>query len=188
MRFDITTQPAFEPITLAEARSHVKIPSNITAEDDLLRSFIQQAREYLENCTNHIAGETVMTAKANDFAEVMKIQKGPIQSIDSVKYYNTDNVLTTLVADTDYFASTAGGGSARIYFPSLPDVKKKLDAVEITFTAGYDSIDDIPELIKHPVRLMVKQAYQNRGEYVTGTIVSVLPKTIENYFDSLRIF
>ena len=48
MALTLITAPTTEPVTLAEARLHLRLDSDFTADDDLIEVLIQSAREAAE--------------------------------------------------------------------------------------------------------------------------------------------
>lgn len=48
------TQPEIEPVTLAEAKRHIRQFVNVTTEDDDVEALIQASREWVENYTGRI--------------------------------------------------------------------------------------------------------------------------------------
>lgn len=89
----------------------------------------------------------------------------PLISLDSVKYYNSDGVDTTLVANTDY--RVMGGGNEKSYvvptyngtWPS--SVRSDLESVRVRYTAGHQltNPDSLPPPIKQAVLLAVRDLW-----------------------------
>lgn len=70
---------------------------------------------------------------------------------------------------------------APVYGGQWPEVRDQLNAVTITFTAGYPTVS---EGIKHAMKLLIKAWFDNRGEQLSqpGTV----PFGVEALLDSYR--
>ena len=192
MRYKVTTAATFDAITLANARLQVKEPSNITAEDDLLRDYIKFAGKQVEHYTNRVIGTSTLTGYLDDWPTdrngdtVITINRNPVTSISSVKYYDSSNVLQTLVVNTDYIVDTVAA-PARIYMINTPDLYTRPNAIEIEFVAGYASISAVDPRIKQAVRLLVSEAKMYRTDFAVGNIISQLPRGVKDLMNTLRI-
>ena len=192
MRYKRTIDPTFDAITLEEARLHLKEPSNITAEDDLILSFIQTAGDVVQTKTHKVIGTSTWKAYADTWPEsnIITINKNPITSITSVSYYNSSNVLTAMVEGTDYIIDTTGEQSSaspfRIYLINKPGLYTRINSIEIVFVAGYLTPQTVDTRIKQAVRLYLTDWKENRTDYVTGKIVSPLPRSVEYLINQIR--
>lgn len=112
----------------------------------------------------------------------------PTQTVDSVKYYDTSGVQQTLVAGTDYEVDTASLMPRVVpaYGASWPATNRQLNAVEITFTAGFGLAAAVPEDIKSWMLLMVEHYHENRGAMVDTPTLKTLP-FIDGLLDEHRI-
>ena len=191
MRFETTTAATFDAITLTDARLQVREPSNITIEDGLILSYIKSAGQTLEGKTNRVIGTSTFVGwldnwPLNDYGDSMiTINKNPVTAITSVEYYNEANILTTLASST-YSVDTVGK-PARIWLTSTPDIKERVNAIKITFVAGYASPSVIDERIKQYVRMVVKDYKQFRTDYVVGKMISNLPRSAQDLLNQLVI-
>lgn len=117
---------------------------------------------------------------------VINLAVPPVQSVDSVKYYDFQGVLQT-VDPSLYNASL--GTPPRIqpaYSKVWPISRPTIDSVQVNFTAGYgDTADKLPDAVKSAVKLLVGNWYRNRESVVTGTIVAVLPQAVDSLLASL---
>ena len=116
---------------------------------------------------------------------IINIPMPPLQSIDAVEYYDSQNNRVT-VDPSVYIAST--GTPARIqpnYSTVWPLARPTIDAVQITFTAGRgDTPDVVPENVMIAMMMLVDHWYANRGPTVTGTIVATVPKTVDSLLNT----
>src|SRR5580704_438669 len=116
------TPPATEPITLAQLKAHLRIPSNVTTEDTTaLPMFITSARMQLESWTgrNFVSQSWILylddwskwsnywqwfTAGSNFFPSAgqvptswwnkpLQLPISPVQSVTSIQYYDITDTL-----------------------------------------------------------------------------------------------
>lgn len=192
MRYKRTVAPTFDAITLKEGRDHLKEPSNITAEDDLILSFIQTAGDTVQTKTHKVIATSTWTAYSDVWPEgdIITINKNPITSITSFSYYDSTNTLVALTEGTDYIIDTTGENSSaspfRIYLINKPSLYTRINAIEIVFVAGYLTPQTVDTRIKQAVRLFLTDWKENRTDYVTGKIVSLLPRSVEYLINQIR--
>ena len=97
-----------DPVTLAEARLHLRLPSNITTdEQNEITRLISVATEYAEQFTNRLwtTGSRVETFDAFPYSVERKRQSlylpgGNISSITSITYYNAAYAQQTLASSS----------------------------------------------------------------------------------------
>jgi uncharacterized phiE125 gp8 family phage protein len=192
MRFKRTVAPTFDAITLEEGRQQIKEPSNITAEDDLILEFIRTAGDTVQTKTKKVIATSTWTGYLDTWPDgsIITINKNPITTLTSVSYYNSSNVLTAMVEGTDYIADTTGEDSTaspfRIYLINKPSLYDRINAIEIVFKAGYLTPGTVDSRIKQAVRLYLTDWKENRTDYITGKIVSALPRSVEYLINQIR--
>lgn len=175
----ITDQPSSEPVSLAEAKTHLEYTG--TAKNAYIASLIKSARIMCEK----YAGLSFMTQERRIKMDVFPtnhqpiiVPYGPVQTIDSFTYLNDDGGTTTLVSGTD-FAIDSHSGMCRLYaledgeVDSWPtDIRKYPQAITIDYTAGYDEAinEPLPEQIRQAILLQVASMFENRQDEVAGSI------------------
>lgn len=181
MRTVLVEGPDDEPLTVDEMRMHLRNPEQ-TTNDAEIEWFIQTAREQAE----HKLGRALITQtwdvyldnfywangsngypygnNGHCYASQLVLPYPPLQSVTSVQYLNSDNVLTT-VDDTGYTVSTAEpyGTISLASGASWPSVYGAADAVVVRIVVGWPSKDDVPFVIKTWMKLMVAAMYENRS-------------------------
>jgi len=169
------TSPINDVLSLSEIKLFLRLDTDDTSEDTLLSNFLCSAVSYVEKYTNRTLLTTqYITYRDNFFNSVCgywELRKSPLQQVDSIKYYNSGNVLTAISEDVYY--STLENDYSKILlnddylFPS--NKLNRLQSIEITFTAGYgDTSDDVPCQIKEAILLLIAAMYENRGDCDTS--------------------
>ena len=100
--YKVTTQPAEEPLTLTEAKTHLKV--EVTADDSLITALIQAAREEAEQYLNLKLITQTVTEKLDCFpsyeeTNLILLSAAPVVSVESVKYQDEDDTQQTLSTD-----------------------------------------------------------------------------------------
>lgn len=178
------TPPASEPVTLDEAKLHLR--EDGTAQDAYINSLITAAREYVENDILRALITQQWQRKVDwfprDVLEPILLPRPPLQSVESVTFIDDAGNPQTLdpatyIVDTD---SLPG----RVW--RHPDVQwpetdlGRPNAVTVNYTAGYGGIaSDVPEPLVHAIKLLVAQLFENRQPEITGKTVSALGKSYD---------
>lgn len=170
-----TVAPATAVVSTAEAKAHLRVDHN--DDNTLIDALVQAATDRLDGY-NGILGRALVTqtwrADFSGFAlswcywdatryygNVVRLPLGPVQTISSIKYWDTDNADQT-VAVTNYALITDATGPIVVLNQgySWPSTYNRFDAVRVTFVAGYGAASAVPEAIKAAIKLHVEQLYQ----------------------------
>lgn len=160
MNLRLITAPAAEPVTVATAKSFLRVDG--TDDDTLITSLIKGAREKGEELSRRAfitqTWDLTIDCWPNDF--LLKIYRPPLQSITSVKYLDSSNVERTW---TDYIADIRNEPGV-IIFKSLPsDALLQSGAITVRFAAGYGSAGSaVPERINQAILSLVAYWYEHR--------------------------
>jgi uncharacterized phiE125 gp8 family phage protein len=157
-----TTDPATEPVSVAECKVALNVDSDITSDDALIAALISGAREYAEAYCNRSfvtqkwrltldSFTDVSAAGPGPFMGAIQIERGPIVSVDSIVYLDMAGIQQTItlpgtsqqtstVANEQRFALNLDGKFGRLA-PAFgyiwPITRPQLGAVQINFTAGF---------------------------------------------------
>ena len=162
MGLTLTTAPDAEPLTLVEAKLHCKVDAN--DDDALITALIVAARRLAEQQTGCALVTQSWRQTFDAFpAAAIALERPPLASVQTVKYYDTDGTLQTLGSGA-YTVHTSGqlGLVAPAYGTTWPATRDRLEAVEITFTAGYGNAAVVPQEIKQWMLLQIGHWYENR--------------------------
>lgn len=185
MALMLVTSPAREPMTLAEAKDHLRVDG---ADDDaLISELISAARRQAEESTRRaLITQTwrlfldrwlMKSSIARDWREgvtegadiradpgSVEIPRPPLQQVASVKTYDESDAATTWAA-SNYFVDTASqpGRLVRRTGASWPTPGRAANGIEIEFAAGYgDNPGDVPEALRQGMLLLVGHLYEHR--------------------------
>lgn len=197
----IVTPPAAEPITLDEAKRHLRIRLADTTHDEVLPGLIRAARSAAENFMQRALVQRTLRATLDAFPAYggpILLPFSPVQSVDFVKYYNSDGTLTTWAAG-EYLLETDGEPAQLLHHPSYywPTSLHagRLGAVQVQYVAGYtpgtgsptDYAENIPDDIKAAIKLILGDLFENREDTVVGSQPASLPRGAHDLMWPYRI-
>jgi len=154
--------PLAEPITLAEAKAHLRLETN--DEDALLSALIRAAREHLEGQTGLCLIVRPLRLYLDDWPDtkVIQIARGPVQTIETVTVY--DALGEPVEADVAGYLLDGAARPTRLILPERPTTMRALNGIEIDFTAGFgESGADVPDTLKRALLLHVAAMFELRG-------------------------
>jgi Phage gp6-like head-tail connector protein len=216
------SQAASEPVSLNDAKLFCRVSN--TEEDALIGGLITAARKHAEDITgrclaqrqfvlvldrfNHLHGETFWP---DLFAfngiclnhHAIKIPYAPLKSVNSIRYIAQDGTAVTLNPDVDFIIDRISelGRIFPLHGHIWPSALHVANAIEITFTAGYDPDPDadpddheitgvlnqqpdstvllaIPETIRVAILILVAHWYSNREPVASGSVASI-PNSVD---------
>jgi len=181
--------PSGEPIEVSEAKTHLNLSGS--SLDTYLGTLITTARRAIENYLHRV----LMTQDWKVFYDCWKhellIPFGNLQTVTSVKYRDLNGVEQTLSADDYYWVvnTTDPGRIVRKYDATYPELQYgRPDAIEIEFTAGFGDAEDVPEEIKHAIKLLVTDYFEHKGSVVVGSTVNIIPGHVKNLIHSYKLY
>jgi uncharacterized phiE125 gp8 family phage protein len=165
MSLQLVTAPAVEPVTLSDAKAHLKVDT--TDDDAPITALITAARIRAE----WIARRAFVTQSWVEWRDAwpegaFALSLPPLQSLTSITVYDPDDNAT--VVDASLYRVDANAVPARIAWKETavpPSNLRSFNAVAIAFTAGYgDLATDVPEPIRRAILAIVADLYAHRGD------------------------
>jgi uncharacterized phiE125 gp8 family phage protein len=179
MTLVLVTPPAAEPITDAEAKLHLRLET--AADDVYVGGLIVAARRHVESVAWRALVTQTWELVLDEFpVGVLRLAKGTIQSVESVKYRDVDGVEQTL-APAAYQVDTVSehGRIAPAPGTSWPSTAPRLNAIRVRFVAGYGDAAAVPEDVKAAMKLLIGHLYEHRESEIVGTISSPLKFAVD---------
>lgn len=178
MALVMATAPAVEPVSLAEAKAHLRIDHDV--EDALITSLIITSRLHIEAAL----GLALITQDwmlrldrwPEDDAVLLPIR--PVQSVEAVRIADAGGDFDDVTAES---YSVDGLSNPPRLVPtgvwSKPGVT--VQGIEIAFTAGYgDEPGDVPQPIRQALLMLIAHWYEHREPMAIGTPAARIPDTI----------
>lgn len=164
MRLQELTPPAEEPLTLSEAKLHLRITHD--ADDDALNALIRAAREMCESWTGLalVTRTYAFTADGWDGRPV-ELPRPPLVSVDEIAVYTA--LGEEEIFDEDLYYAETAGRPGRIILkenatPPAPGLA--IGGIEFRFTAGFGAAAAVPASLKQGMLRLVAHLYMNRGD------------------------
>lgn len=160
----LVTAPSGEPVTLAEAKAHLRV--DITDDDVSIAGFIKGAREQFELDTRRalITQTWDLTLDAFPSASELELPLPPLASVTSITYKDVDgNVQTFPAASYVVDVSELFGRIVLKSGYTWPSTTLwAAGAVVVRFVAGYGAAAAVPQGAKQAILLLVAYWYENR--------------------------
>ena len=170
MKYAVTTAPTAEPISLADAKLHLRTITGDTTEDSaVITPLIQAAREYCENITGRALASQTVKAYPDKWG-LWRLPRPPLTAVASIKYYDEDGTEYTLAA-ADYQVDTVDGLINIINEPSA--ALRDLNPIVVEYTCGYATGNALPAVMRQAMLLLIGHWYMNREAVVAGATTSV---------------
>lgn len=156
----VITPPSDEPVSLTEAKSHLRI-TDTSLDTDIAR-WIKSAREWVERYLSRFVAEQTVELALDEFPSEIKLYP-QFQSVVSFTYFDTDGTQQTL-STSDYVVDTYDEDAAWLIpsdsLGSWASTASAANVVRVRYLAGYTVV---PEPIKSAMLLMIGDFDANRA-------------------------
>lgn len=194
-----STAPTVAPVTLQEAKHQLSVDH--ADSDVLLEQLIAAAWQYAEQVTRRQLITATWTQTFDQFppdrdvpefagSHIIELRKPPLQSVSSVKYYDTGGVQQTM-SSGDYDVDTAAQPGRLVlgYQKTWPTCRGHINDVEIIYVAGFGTAEtDVPDSIRQGILMLVAHWHENREATISGTIIAIVPLAVDSLFMSERVY
>lgn len=205
--FTQTSEPAEEPVTLDQAKAHLRVSGD--DDDELIGDQIAAAREWVEKEVNRALVTRSYDLRFDAFAQAappwflldprsqerpylpiwgtIRLPKPPLVSVDAIEYLDLDGVARTLDPSA-YKVVTGGrlpGWLSPAYGRSWPPCRVEMGSVVISITCGYGGRQDVPRALQRAILLMVGGLYRFR-EPVTDVAMIEVPFGVKGLLSTYR--
>ena len=176
MSLVVTSGPASEPLTTAEAKKQLEIETSVSEHDIFIDSLIKEARQYVEQKIGIGLFTQTVVQRWDEFPECTRFDKFPalelcpgnIQSITHLKYLDTDGAEQALADTTDYKESLTSIPSQLVpaYSKSWPATRNEIDAVWCEYVRGWGTTAEIPGQLKGAMLMIITSWFECRNDSV----------------------
>jgi len=190
------TQPAVEPVTLAEAKAHLRVD---TADDDTyITGLVRAAREWVEQYLDRTLVHTQWVMRFDKFPpdgtldiELPRppmVASGTATAVALTFTYENGDTATYSTASFRVDRASTPGAVKTNYGQTWPPHRQDDNAISVTWWAGYGaSGNDVPAAIRHAILMLCSHWYETRGATVaTGAVPQDVPFGVMSLLDSVR--
>jgi uncharacterized phiE125 gp8 family phage protein len=166
------TQPAVEPVTLAEAKAHLRVD---TADDDTyITGLVRAAREWVEQYLDRTLVNTQWVMRFDRFPpdgtldiELPRppmVASGTATAVALTFTFENGDTSTYSTASFRVDRASTPGAVKTLYGQTWPPHLQDDNAISVTWWAGYGaSGSDVPQGVKNAMLLYVHELYEKRG-------------------------
>lgn len=190
VNFTTVTGPAREPLSIEDAKEHLRIDQN--DEDVWLLDAIKAVRQRAEGMLGRaLISQTLEVALSGwPATRVIALPRPPLVSVTSVKYFNEADAEATLAA-SNYIVDTRTTPGRLVLKSTMSwpaTVLREVNGVIIRYVAGYGELaSDVPPEIRAALKLWLGEMYENRENSAAGGLVTV-PNAAEKLLLKWRVF
>ncbi len=183
MSIILTAPPVVEPVSLADAKDHVRISH--TNDDTYITALIAAARRTIESRTSLCMiqqGWSVFFDRW-PYNDSVTIPLDPLIAITDIVLHGEDDTPATL-DPAHYFVDKVTWPSRVVlrHGRSTPQPGRVANGIEVKVTAGYGTTAaSVPQELKQAVLLTVAAWFANRGEEQGGTLPVMARGLIQPY-------
>jgi len=158
-----------EPVTLEEAKAHLRVDASDYWDDEMITSYIITAREWIEDYIDRTVVTQQLVMKLDSFPEEIELPRPPV-----VTSGTATAVAVTYTTNESGATATLSTSSYRIDRDSIPAVLRTnyagswpshiidQNSVTVTWWAGYGSAP--PQRVKTAILMCVHELYEKRGD------------------------
>ncbi len=184
----LITPPALEPISLTEAKPHMRIDHD--DDDALITAGIAAARVHVESTTRRrlITQGWRVYLDAWPKKRTVAIPIAPLISVDAVTVYDAEGQ-ATVIDPGGYTVDTASVPGRLALAAGAPvSVGQVVNGIEIDVTAGYGPTSiDVPTPLRQATMMLVAHWYEHRGPVGHDQAGDVLPLGYEALIAPYRV-
>lgn len=170
MAVEVVTAPADEPVTLQEAKDHLRV--EVSTDDALIQRLITDAREWAERFTRRaLVTQTwrlwldAFPAGPGLYGPAIALPGGKVQSVSNLKYVDAAGVLQTL-AGADYALVAKDPQKPALLVPAYgkawPGARGEPNAVQVEYVTGYGAAAAVPAIVRQAILLHAGWHYAAR--------------------------
>lgn len=160
MSVTVVTPPTLLPVTLEEAKLSLKLTAN--DQDAEVTLLIKAMTAQVEEELGMSLMQRTLRFVRDGFSDWIALPRGPIAEVTAVQYVDTNGVTQTAAPGlyTVDLASTEQG-IARNADATWPDALPGINAVSITYKAGFTVLPDTHWALKAAILTLVRHAFDD---------------------------
>lgn len=183
MSLRVTEEPADEPLSIADAKQHLRYFADDA--DTEIASLVKAARDDCERET----GRTLRGAVTREWTrcewwcDSVKLPFPPLLTVEEVRYYDADNAEQTLNA-ANYIVELSTDGWGKLTWAAdadQPATYSRPDAITIEFTTGYADAAAMPPSALHAIKVKLSELWGAGTENETKAAVECAKRLLGKF-------
>ncbi len=166
--------PAAEPWSVAEAKAFLRVEHG--DDDAIIAALIAAARGHVEALTRRalLVQRWRFVLDAWPAAGRLDPRMGPLRSVIAARVFDAAGNAHSI--DVETFVVDAAAGIIASPCWTLPLPGRLAAGIELDVELGYGALAaDVPDTLRHAIRMLVAHWYDNRGLAAIGANVAMLP-------------
>ena len=189
MSLVLTSGPATEPVSVADAKAHLRIDG--TAEDVLIGSLLLTSRLHIESALGlALLNQTWMLVLDRwPPGASLDIPIAPLQAVTAVRVRGASGV-ATLVPSTSYLIDIVSKPPRLVWNQApQPYPGAAANGIEIDLTVGFGaSAASVPAPLKHAILMLTAHWYEHRDPVEIGSSAMRIPDAVTDLIQPFRKF
>jgi uncharacterized phiE125 gp8 family phage protein len=195
-------EPQTEPVTTAEAKTHLRVTDS--NDDAYITTLIKVARRMCERYAGVSFITQTRVVKLDYFPSCLpkeiELPFGPVIAMSGndsatptpnalgISYVDEDDDTQTLTLNTDFYLDSHSDIPRISPVDDWPtDVDDRINAITITYTAGYGAAANVPQEVKQAILMQVGSMYENRQDEGIST-TGMLHWSSTALLDNIKVY
>ncbi len=187
-----TVEPTVNALTVEEFKAHARIDA---ADEDPLYTdvFVPAAIKWCEEQIERAFVTQTWQMTMDEFESstaIIELLRPELISVTSFAYVDTSGDSQTLVENTDFIKSTSShkGRLQPVFGLVWPDARKQIDAITITYTAGFGATAaSVPGDIKMAIAMLAAHWNENREAVLTGVVSKEIELSVTSLLSHYQV-
>jgi uncharacterized phiE125 gp8 family phage protein len=179
MALVLTAPPAAEPLTVAEAKAHLRIGH--AEEDAMVASLITTSRLHVEAALGLalIDQDWSYTLDSWPDGHVLLLPLRPVRAVTGVRVTTSDGSIDTLPADRYLLDGAALPPRLHAMGGAWPRPGRRALGIEVAFTAGFGATAaSVPPPVRQALLMLVAHWYEHREPVLAEGAPARVPDTV----------
>lgn len=189
MALVLTSGPLVEPVTVSEAKAHLRIDAS--SEDVLLASLLLTSRLHIEAALGlALINQTWMLVLDRWPADgTVEIPIAPLQAISVVRVRDAAGAATA-IAPTSYLIDIASKPPRLVWNAIAPPAPGRFaNGIEIDVSVGFGATAaSVPAPLKHAILMLTAHWYEHRDPVEIGSPAARIPDAVSDLIQPFRKF
>lgn len=187
MALVLTSGPASEPVTVAEAKAHLRIDQ--AQEDVLIASLILTSRLHIEAALGLALIDQRWRLSIDRWPRhgVLEVPIGPLNAVTAIGVRDAAGGVTIMPAAR--YLVDLSSKPARIAWnaPLLPKPGVEIGGIEIDLDVGFGADGaSVPAPLKHAILMLVAHWYEHRDPIEIGSASARIPDAVSDLIQPFR--
>jgi uncharacterized phiE125 gp8 family phage protein len=175
-------QPLVEPISLEDAKRHLRLEGVLDDEDSQIQMMITAARRMAEGKLNRTIVQRELAVSFDGWGCKMRLPKPPFLELLGVDYLDSEGMSQSMPVDSYYLLE--GREPVEVAFVGgapLPALASRRQPITVRYIAGYPE-GQVPEDLRSWMLMQIGSLYAHRESVIAGVSVAPLPEIYERMF------